>query len=113
MNRRAYILLILAFVLAATGRVAFAATEREIFEIYLPFERGAEVRAVLPDGRAWTLGHVTELPERTRWPSYTASAWGLPGTVTASAVNAVHILIGVEEGQGRTMTAYLDVLAGG
>ena len=102
--KRAFFLLIPAFIMVLPLCAAFAASEREIFEIHLPFERGAEVRAVLPDGRTWTLGHVLELPERTRWPSYTASAWGTPGTVTASAVNAAHILIGVEDGQGRTMS---------
>ena len=77
---------------------------RLVYEIELPFEKGAAVRAVLPGGEASELGRVVELPERTRWPSYTASAWGQPGTVTASAVNAVHILMGVELGQGRTMS---------
>jgi hypothetical protein len=77
---------------------------RLVYEIELPFEKGAAARAVLPDGETRELGRVTELPERTRWPSYTASAWGRPGTVTASAVNAVHILMNIEEGQGRTMS---------
>ena len=77
---------------------------RLVYEIELPFEKGAAVRAVLPGGEASELGRVVELPERTRWPSYTASAWGQAGTVTASAVNAVHILMGVELGQGRTMS---------
>ena len=102
--KKKFLSVILAFMSASLCGVAWARTGREIFEIRLPFERGAEVRAILPDGRTWTLGRVTELPERTRWPSYSASAWGLPGAVTASAVNAVHILIGVEDGQGRTMS---------
>ncbi|MDR1966311.1 MAG: hypothetical protein LBQ36_06340 [Synergistaceae bacterium] len=75
-----------------------------LYKIYLPFERGGIVRAVLRDGAEYAIGRVDALPERTRWPSYTASAWGRPGAVTASAVNAVHILMSVEEGQGRTMS---------
>ena len=102
--KKIFFLIIVALIATASLGVAWAGTQREIFEIHLPFERGAEVRAILPDGGEWTLGRVLELPERTRWPSYSASAWGLPGAVTASAVNAVHILIGVEEGQGRTMS---------
>ncbi|MDR1471179.1 MAG: hypothetical protein LBS75_01525 [Synergistaceae bacterium] len=77
---------------------------RPLYEVSIPFEEGGVVRALLPDGREFVLGRVVKLPERTRWPSYTASAWGSPGTVTASAVNAVHILIGVESGKGRTMS---------
>ena len=93
-----------AFMLAIFSGTARAESGREIYEVEIPFERGGVVRAVLQDGRVWELGRVVELPERTRWPSYTASAWGHPGAVTASAVNAVHILISVEEGQGRTMS---------
>jgi hypothetical protein len=96
-------LLALSFCVYAASGEAWGAG-RLVYEIELPFEKGATVRAVLPSGEARDLGRVVELPERTRWPSYAASAWGRPGTVTASAVNAVHILIGVEEGQGRTMS---------
>jgi hypothetical protein len=97
-------ILCVAFVLTAFPRDASADAGRLIYDIELPFERGAVVRAVRPDGRVNELGRVAELPERTRWPSYTASAWGHPGAVTASAVNAVHILISVEDGKGRTMS---------
>lgn len=75
-----------------------------LFDIRIPFEEGALVTTKTPDGRMFELGHVLKLPEKTRWPSYTASAWGKPGSVTASAVNAVHILMGVEGGKGRTMS---------
>ncbi|MDR1019759.1 MAG: hypothetical protein LBL73_03290 [Synergistaceae bacterium] len=77
---------------------------RLIYEIRIPFEAGGHVTSVVPDGREFDLGRVEKLPEQTRWPSYTASAWGKPGAVTASAVNAVHILIGVEDSKGRTMS---------
>jgi hypothetical protein len=90
--------------LALCANTAAADSRRLIYDIELPFEEGAAARAVLPSGIIYELGSVVKLPERTRWPSYTASAWGLPGAVTASAVNAVHILMSVEEGQGRTMS---------
>jgi hypothetical protein len=103
MNVKKFLFACVAFLLVASPVSAQAAT-REIYEIELPFEQGAVVRAVLPGGETRELGRVVELPERTRWPSYTASAWGHSGAVTASAVNAVHILISVEDGQGRTMS---------
>ena len=90
--------------LALCADIAAADSRRHVYDIELPFEEGAAVRAVLPNGTVHALGRVVKLPERTRWPSYTASAWGRPGAVTASAVNAVHILMSVEEGQGRTMS---------
>jgi hypothetical protein len=78
--------------------------QKLLYEVRIPFEIGGEVVSVLPDGRTFQLGNVVKLPEQTRWPSYTASAWGTPGSVTASAVNAVHILMGVEDDKGRTMS---------
>jgi hypothetical protein len=104
MNTKKFLFACVAFLLVALPIPARAETAREIYEIELPFELGAAVRAVLPNGETRELGRVSELPERTRWPSYTASAWGHSGAVTASAVNAVHILISVEDGQGRTMS---------
>lgn len=77
---------------------------RQIFDVVIPFEVGAVVTTRTPDGSVREIGTVAMLPEATRWPSYTASAWGTPGAVTATAVNAVHLLISVEDGQGRTMS---------
>lgn len=51
-----------------------------------------------------TIGRVLAIPDSTRWPSFTASAWGEEGTVVATAVNAIHILLSVEKGRGRTMS---------
>ncbi|MDR3165722.1 MAG: hypothetical protein LBU13_09100 [Synergistaceae bacterium] len=102
MKRTSRLLLALFFLACSAGGTWGAS--RLVYEIELPFEKGAAARAVLPGGEARELGRVVELPEQTRWPSYTASAWGRPGTVTASAVNAVHILMSIESGQGRTMS---------
>ncbi|MDR0647959.1 MAG: hypothetical protein LBF92_01290 [Synergistaceae bacterium] len=94
---------VLALIALMPGAPA-SGESRLIYEIRIPFEAGRRVTSVLPDGSEFDLGRVEKLPEQTRWPSYTASAWGKPGAVTASAVNAVHILIGVEDGRGRTMS---------
>ena len=75
-----------------------------IYRIRIPVEAGAEATATLQDGRTFSLGKVVGLPSATRWPSYTASKWAVPGTVAASAVNAVHLTIAVEKDQGRTMS---------
>lgn len=101
--RNTILVLLLAAASACSALPAFA-DSAPLFEVIIPFEEGAMSRALLPDGRSFDLGRVVRLPEQTRWPSYTASAWGKPGTVTASAVNALHILMNVEDGKGRTMS---------
>ena len=83
---------------------ATADDEKMLYEVRIPFDENKTAVALLPDGRTFELGHVVQLPEKTRWPSYTASAWGKPGSVTASAVNALHILMSIEDGKGRTMS---------
>lgn len=74
------------------------------YQVFVPLMPGASVRAMLPDGRAFDLGKVVGLPTSTRWPSYTVSKWAEPGTVAASAVNAIHLTVAVEKGEGRTMS---------
>ncbi len=80
------------------------AVANALFEIKIPLTVGEEARAELPDGSVFLLGKVTELPTATRWPGYTASKWAMPGTVAASAVNAVHLALSVEKGAGRTLS---------
>lgn len=97
------------FVAAFCAAVVFSqargeAEEKKLFEIKIPLEKGAAVVVTTPDGAEREVGRVNALPTATRWPSYTASAWGLPGTVCASAVNAIHMLVSVEGGKGRTMS---------
>ncbi len=94
-------LLICAF--AALPGCARAA-EKGLFEIKIPLEKGASVTVTTADGVVRTVGTVKALPTKTRWPSYTASAWSAPGTVCASAVNAIHMLVSVEKDRGRTMS---------
>ena len=75
-----------------------------LYEIRIPMELGQPVTIYGPDGIKTTAGNVEALPETTRWPSYSASAWGTPGEVCAAAVNALHMLVSVEKGKGRTLS---------
>lgn len=90
-----------AFFLAFFSATAGA---EPLYRISLPLTLGGKVQAVLPDGRTFFLGTVTGLPTSTRWPGYTASKWAAPGTVAASAVNAVHLTLSVDGDAGRTMS---------
>lgn len=69
----------------------------------IPMTVGKEAWALM-DGRRFPLGKVLALPGKSRYPAYTASAWGIPGFTCASAVNAHHILLSVEKGKGRTVS---------
>ena len=75
-----------------------------LYEIRIPMELEHDVTVRYADGSVVVIGRVAALPETTRWPSYSASAWGGPGEVCASAVNAVHMLVSVEKEKGRTLS---------
>lgn len=81
-----------------------SAAPAEIFRIEIPARENEMVRAVRPDGSAWELGKVIRVPSATKYPAYTASAWAQPGTVAASAVNALHLCVGVEKERGRIVS---------
>ena len=83
---------------------AAQAEAKKIFEIDIPMQKGAEVTVTAANGKTFAVASVAALPVKTRYPSYTASAWGEPGSVCASAVNAVHMLVSVEKGRGRTLS---------
>lgn len=83
---------------------AAQAEAKKIFEIDIPMQKGAEVTVTAANGKTFSVASVAALPTKTRYPSYTASAWGEPGSVCASAVNAVHMLVSVEKGRGRTLS---------
>lgn len=95
------IFLLLLFCIFFTESPAHA---KEIFRVEVPFEVGASVIAIDMNGTSHPIGTVNKLPTTTRWPSYTASAWGKPGDVCASAVNAIHMLVSVEKEKGRTIS---------
>ena len=91
--------------LAAILNVSFAsALHAEAFELRIPFETGAKALAVREGQPAEEIGTVLKIPKETRYPSYTASAWGEKSAVCASAVNALHLLVSVEKGNGRTIS---------
>lgn len=98
-----------AFIFACLHGTACAS---QLYELRVPLAVGAGVTAELIPGRGAdasrgktvVIGTVAALPTKTRYPSYTASAWGEPGTVCASAVNALHMLVSIEKGKGRTLS---------
>ncbi len=73
-------------------------------ELRIPCETDGQVLAIMPNGENIPLGRVVRTPSRTNHPAYTASKWAAPSTVCATAVNAVHILVNVEEGRGRIIS---------
>ena len=83
--------------LAACCRIAVAG---DMIVLRIPFQEGAMATAEFPGGAA-ELGAVRALPVKTNWPAYTASKWGTPQTVCATAVNAIHVLVDVEQERGR------------
>jgi hypothetical protein len=82
---------------------AFPAMD-EPFVITVKCVPGGNITILRPGEPPQIAGKVVALPEGSRWPSFTASAWGQPGAVTATAVNALHILLSVEKGRGRTIS---------
>lgn len=79
-------------------------TQIPLYKITIPMETGKDVTVTTSDGTIYHVGQVFALPQTTRWPSYTASAWGTPGEVCASAVNALHMLVSIEKEKGRTLS---------
>ena len=100
MKRTLAVLLFLAL-LALPAR---GADRRETLELHVPMKVGENVTALMPDGSEVTLGRVLMTPVKTNWPAYTASKWCAPATVCATAVNAIHLLVDVEEGRGRILS---------
>ena len=93
-----------ALALLALSLSGPAAGSERLIELRVPCRIGESVTAILPEGEVVTLGRVLMTPAKTNWPAYTASKWSEPATVCASAVNAVHMLVNVEEGRGRILS---------
>ena len=75
-----------------------------LFTVNIPLVAGRQVRVNRPNGESRQIGAVVSVPTRTLWPAFEASRWGQPGSVVASSVNAIHILLGVERGRGRIIS---------
>ncbi len=73
-------------------------------ELQIPSKINSDVIAVMPDEKIIKLGKVLQVPTKINYPAYTASKWSAPSTVCASAVNAVHILINVENDRGKIIS---------
>ncbi len=102
-DRKIFFLLFMICVSLALPLASCAAGET-LYRIEIPFELNESARAVLPDGTQISLGKIVRLPQKSRWPGYSASAWGEPGCVSATAVNALHLLLAVEKERGRTLS---------
>ena len=87
-----------------SDRQASCACAEDLIEIRVHCKENSEVKAILPGGEKISLGKVLMTPSKTNWPAYTASKWSENSTVCASAVNAVHILINVENNKGRIIS---------
>lgn len=78
--------------------------ERLLFKIRIPTTVGERAAVVFPDGSEEALGRVLEVPVQTKYPGFTASKYGIGGQIIATAVNAHHIQVAVDDGAGRTMS---------
>jgi len=95
--------LLTALLLFAASAGAYA-KPAEIFRLEIPATVGASAVAVRPTGERTVLGTVRRIPETSKYPGFTASAWAQPGTMAAAAVNAIHITVSVENGKGRIIS---------
>ena len=75
-----------------------------MFTIRLPMTVGEQAQVVFPDGRSIDMGRVRTIPTKSKHPGFTASKYGIGGQVIASACNAHHMQISVEDGSGRTIS---------
>jgi hypothetical protein len=77
---------------------------RLMFTIHLSMTVGDQAKVIFPDGREIDAGRINAVPIKSRHPGFTASKYGLGGQVIATAANAHHIQISVEDGAGRTIS---------
>lgn len=78
--------------------------ERLLFTIRVPMTLGEHAQVLLPDETSIDMGKVFATPSKSRYPGFTASKFGIGGQVIASAANAHHIQVSVEDGEGRTLS---------
>ena len=98
----------IALIFALLAAFCGTASAEGVLVLRIPFQEGAMATDEFPGDAAELkiaeLGAVRALPVKTNWPAYTASKWGTPQTVCATAVNAIHILVDVENERGRTFS---------
>ncbi len=75
---------------------------REILRLRIVNDRGGEIAASRDGGETWRpLGRVLRYTVRVNARGYTASKWVPAGRVAATAVNAIHINVGIDEAEDR------------
>jgi hypothetical protein len=99
-----FIILIMASPSAESSIYNVEDPARLMFTIHVPMTLGEQASVIFPDGRTEDMGRVLAIPQKSRHPSFTASKYGIGGQVIASAANAHHLQISVEDGTGRTMS---------
>lgn len=95
------LILFLIFFPSVPGHCSFLDSA---FTISITCAPGGPITVERPGEPPEMIGSVVSTPATSRWPSFTASAWGENKTVVATAVNAIHILLSVEDGRGRTIS---------
>ncbi|MDR0648619.1 MAG: hypothetical protein LBF92_04735 [Synergistaceae bacterium] len=75
-----------------------------MFTIHVPMALGEQAKVIFPDGESVDVGKVRAVPAKSRYPGFTASKYGIGGQVIATAANAHHIQVSVENGEGRTIS---------
>jgi len=113
-TRVAFILIVSALaILARGGLPALAQIDqaRDVFApvsplytIRIPLVAGQHASLVDAEGLSRDLGKVRVLPWKTKYPGFTASSYGDGGQIVASGANALHVLVDVENGHGRTLS---------
>lgn len=94
-----------AAVIVFSASLCFAADAgRLVYKILLPMEIGEQAKIIWPNGDEREIGRVLGFPTESRYPGFTASKHGGGAQIIASAANAHHIQIDVEEGAGRTVS---------
>lgn len=97
------ILLFLAMMIYIPEQAWSEESGMDILILRIPCKKG-EMAYALVNNEQYSLGEVLSVPSSTRWPSYTASKWGHKNSVCATAVNAIHLLVNIENGRGRTLS---------
>jgi hypothetical protein len=98
------VLTVFLFILLLWLLPSAAGANTSEYVITIPCRLGEPAYITNYDGSILRLGKVLDIPGSMRWPSYTASKWASPGSVCASAVNAIHVLHSIEQDRGRTFS---------
>ena len=100
---RKFIFIIFLVILSFSFENSAYSYEKYI-ELRIPCIKDSEVTAKLPTGEIIKLGKVLKTPIKENYPAYTASKWSEKSKVCASAVNAIHLLIDVENNRGKIIS---------